>query len=100
MNITDADLNLAAKHLVASLERMVKIREKETLKPSLPFGWKKCSACYQTKTVESFYRYHRSSDGRLGRCRRCLLNRREELKRERAGGVPGKMTPPVRKGQL
>lgn len=31
-------------------------------------------------------RFHRSRDGRLGRCKSCFLSRREELKRQRDRG--------------
>lgn len=34
---------------------------------------KACSKCGVEKTLESFYRYHKRKDGRLGVCKRCFL---------------------------
>lgn len=44
---------------------------------------KTCSKCGVEKTLESFYRYHKRKDGRLGVCKRCFLaaqKARAELK--------------------
>lgn len=38
---------------------------------------KTCSACGETKSVDSFYRYKRHKDGRLGVCKRCFLARKK-----------------------
>lgn len=81
MMTTEDEVQEAARRLRVRLEIML------DPEPSrMPPGLKGCSTCGLVKPLEFFYRFHRSRDGRLGRCKSCFLTRREELKRERDGG--------------
>jgi len=89
MSIDQTDIDQTGAWLRNSLERMLNIIDDE----SPPFGYKVCSSCRRLLKVESFYRFHRSRDGRLGRCKSCFLSKRGGHKRERGGGEAGKSTP-------
>lgn len=87
MSINQDDIDATGAWLRHSLERMLNIIDDSS---ELPHGYKRCSTCRRVKIVEEFYRFHRSRDGRLGRCKSCFLKRKEELKRERQEGSAGK----------
>jgi hypothetical protein len=92
VNDLERRVNETAGWLAYSLDYMLDVKDgKKT-----PRGWKRCSTCDKLKRPESFYRFHRSRDGRLGRCKSCFLKKRKEHERERAGGLSGKIGSPVR----
>ena len=79
----DRRVNEMAGWLAYSLEYMLDVKDGK----KAPRGWKRCSTCGNLKRLESFYRFHRSRDGRLGRCKSCFLKKRKEsYQRERDGG--------------
>lgn len=86
---TEDDVMEAARRLRVVLEKML-----DPAPSRLPDHLKICSSCGELKPVESFYRFHRSRDGRLGRCKSCFLAKRGGASRERrGGGEAGKSTP-------
>ena len=82
--ITQDDIDATGAWLRTKLERMLNIIDDSS---ELPHGYKRCSTCQRVLIFEEFYRFHRSRDGRLGRCKSCFLRKRKETsERERDGG--------------
>lgn len=84
MSINQEDIDATGAWLRHSLERMLNILDDSS---ELPHGYKRCSTCQKVLIFEEFYRFHRSRDGRLGRCKSCFLKKRKENQRERNGGA-------------
>jgi hypothetical protein len=72
---------LSPLQVVSSLDRMLtavdeaekrQITEEKARAKRLPPGMKRCARCHKIKPLDSFYRHHRSSDGRVGRCKLCF----------------------------
>lgn len=93
--VTEEQVNDAARRLRVTLEKML-----DPAPSKLPASLKICSECGELKSVDSFYRFRRSRDGRLGRCKSCFLSRREILRERRDRGELGKSTPVASETEL